>query len=533
MKKTYPFYTLLLAVYPVVDLYALLPGGVQPLTIVRPIFIQILITIFLFWLFYSRQKDMLRAGLLAGFAIFYFSSTGYFYRSIPLPSYPAILHLIFVLLGVALLAILTHPIVWQKYLHPGRLGTLTQYLNLISIIVFLFPGYRIGKVLMAASDDTRVPWTQILLQNQEPQTLKPGAPMDIYYIILDGYGRQDTIKDVFGYDNTDFIKELESLGFYVAKEARSNYIRTVVSLSSSLNLEYINFAKEAAGKYSVNYLPLRDLIQRNQVRARLEQANYKTVAISSDYAFTDWKDADVYLFPYQHDLTEIERFFYSSSALGAFYDPEFPFTDSLRSILPLPSYGTRREKILFAFAQLKEIPKITGPKFVFVHIIAPHPPFVFDANGNPLKIERPYAPGDGEGFAGGFGEYQLLYTEQLQFVNSQILDSVRHILSGSSRPPIIILQGDHGSGSLLNNSSIEESCMYERASILNAYYMPEGRSDSLYPEISPVNSFRVIFNTYFGTEFRILADETYYSPFVNPYDFINITDQIEDKCEKP
>ena len=75
--------------------------------------------------------------------------------------------------------------------------------------------------------------------------------------------------------------------------------------------------------------------------------------------------------------------------------------------------------------------------------------------------------------------------------------------------------------------------MYERASILNAYYMPQGKTDLLYPAITPVNSFRVIFNTYFGTNYRLLPDQTYYSPLVNPYDFIDITDKIEDRCPKP
>ena len=533
MKNTVPISAVLFAIYPIVDLYALLPGGVQPITIIRPLCIQVLITASLFLFFYSRQRNMLRAGFLAGFAMFYFSSTGYFYRSIPLPTYPAITHLFFVILGLAILAILTHPDVWQKYLTPHRLRTLTQYLNFIAILVLLFPLYRIAKALIDMADDTRVPWSQLILENEEPQALKPDIPLDVYYIILDGYGRQDVIQNVFGYDNSNFIKELESLGFYVAHDAHSNYIRTVVSLTSSLNLNYINFAEEAAGRFSTNYLPLRGLIQHNQARERLEQADYATVAISSDYDFTDWKDADHYLFPFKYDLSELERFFYGSSALGAFYDPEFPFTRSLRSILPIPSYGTRRGKMRFAFEQLKEIPRISGPKFVFAHIIAPHPPFVFDANGNPINIERPYNPGDGEGFTGSFEEYQSLYIQQLQFVNLRILDSIRSILSQSRRPPIIIIQGDHGSGSLLNNSSIEESCMYERASILNAYYMPEGKTDFLYPEITPVNSFRMVFNTYFGTEYDLLPDQIWYSPFVNPYDFTNITDQIEDKCQKP
>lgn len=531
--KRLPFYAILLAIYPVIDLYSLLPGGVPGYTVIRPIMIQVLIATVLFALFYYKRRDLQRAGVLTGVAVFYFSSTGYFYRSLPFQSLPGILHLVLVVFGVLILAILTHPLVWEKYLTSPRLFVLTEYLNIISIVVLMFPVYRIAKVLFASSDDAKVPWSQVISQSQEKQTLKTSDTPDIYYIILDGYGRQDALEDVFGYDNSEFIGELERMGFYVAKDSRSNYIRTVVSLSSSLNLDYINFAEEAAGEFSVNYLPLMELIQNNKARSLLERADYSTVAVSSDYAFTDWKNADVYLYPFKRDLTEIERFFYSSSALGAFYDPEFPFTKVLRSELPLPSYGTRREKILFAFDQLKEIPEITGPKFVFVHIIAPHPPFVFDAEGDPVGINRPYAPGDGEGFTGSFDEYRSLYIEQMRFVNSQIIDSIQAILNNSPQPPVIILQGDHGSGSLLNNSSIGESCMFERTSILNAYYMPDGKTEFLYPEITPVNSFRVIFNTYFGTNFQLLADKTYYSPFVNPYDFIDITERIEDKCQRP
>jgi hypothetical protein len=475
----------------------------------------------------------LRAGFLAGIAMFYFSSTGYFDRSLPLPSYSSITHLLFVLLGVAIIVILTHPDVWQKYLTPPRLQSLTGYLNIISVIVLLFPIYRIGNVLIAASDDTRTPWTQLIVDNHETQALKSDSSPDVYYIILDGYGRQDALRDVFGYDNNLFVEELEQLGFYIARDARSNYIRTPVSLASSLNFNYVNFAEEAAGTYSTNYLPLPDLIQNNQARTLLEQAGYTTIAISTDHPFTDWKGANVYLLPFRHDITEIEGFFYGSSALGAFYDLEFPFTDSLRSILPLPSYGTRREKIKFAFDQLKEIPSIPVPKFVFAHIIAPHPPFVFDAQGNAINPQRRFDTGDGEGFTGSLDEYQSLYIQQLQFVNSQILDSIRAILSKSSSPPIIIIQGDHGSGSLLKNSSIAESCMYERTSILNAYYMPQGKTDLLYLAITPVNSFRVVFNTYFETEYPLLADQTYFSPYVNPYNFVDITDQIETTCQMP
>ena len=47
--------------------------------------------------------------------------------------------------------------------------------------------------------------------------------------------------------------------------------------------------------------------------------------------------------------------------------------------------------------------------------------------------------------------------------------------------------------------------------ILNAYYLP-GYDGDLYATISPVNSFRLVFNSYFGGEYDMLEDVSYYSP---------------------
>jgi hypothetical protein len=37
-------------------------------------------------------------------------------------------------------------------------------------------------------------------------------PPDIYYIILDGYGRSDVLKNEYGYDNSDFLNASEGFG---------------------------------------------------------------------------------------------------------------------------------------------------------------------------------------------------------------------------------------------------------------------------------------------------------------------------------
>ena len=46
--------------------------------------------------------------------------------------------------------------------------------------------------------------------------------------------------------------------------------------------------------------------------------------------------------------------------------------------------------------------------------------------------------------------------------------------------------------------------------ILDAYYVSDEARADLYPEITPVNSFRVLFNHYFDADYPYLEDLSYY-----------------------
>jgi len=138
---------------------------------------------------------------------------------------------------------------------------------------------------------------------------------------------------------------------------------------------------------------------------------------------------------------------------------------------------------------------------------------------------------DGASFAADINTYQKGYLDQVTYLNGQMLKTIDNILANSTQPPVIVIQGDHGPGLLLNlYGDVPQTCMWERASILNAYYFPQEKTGRLYSSISPINSFRVIFNTYFETSFEILPDRTFYSLFKMPYDFIDISDTVRENC---
>ena len=64
-------------------------------------------------------------------------------------------------------------------------------------------------------------------------------PFDIYFIVLDGYGRADILANIYQYNNQPFINKLKVRGFYVAEDSYANYNQTRLSIPSSLNMEYM------------------------------------------------------------------------------------------------------------------------------------------------------------------------------------------------------------------------------------------------------------------------------------------------------
>ena len=66
---------------------------------------------------------------------------------------------------------------------------------------------------------------------------------------------------------------------------------------------------------------------------------------------------------------------------------------------------------------------------------------------------------------------------------------------------------------LLHRAAMEKR---NRLQILNVYYLA-GRGDPQpYPTISPVNSFRLVFDTWFGTSYGFLPDQSFLGDTPDP-----------------
>jgi hypothetical protein len=343
---------------------------------------------------------------------------------------------------------------------------------------------------------------------------------DVYYIILDGYGRQDVLSDLYHLDNGDFLEGLADLGFYVADRSLANYGQTNLSLASSLNMVYLDGLGDRIGEENQDPGPINRMIRHSQLRETLEGLGYQVFAFETGYRKTEWEDAEHYSIPPTSGTSAFETQY--MDVLGLTPITRWLVQTGLGE--EMPGYAAHRNRIQFSFAQAGALGASSAPKLVFIHVILPHPPFVFDFHGAPARSLQSFQMKDGTEFAGSQQEYISGYSSQVQYAGSLSLQLARHLIRESARPIVIVIQGDHGPGSRLDWEVPERSDLKERMGILNAYYAPLARH-RLYPSITPVNSFRAILDEYFGYDLPLLPDRSYLSSWRAPYRFVEYREE--------
>lgn len=363
-----------------------------------------------------------------------------------------------------------------------KVATSTYWLNLLSIYLLIYPAFIVSSNAIQQFLAYR---SALSVQAASPRT-SSSAQRDIYYIILDSYGREDVLRDHLGYDNSAFLNALRERGFYVADCSQSNYAYTEYSLSSTLNYDYLD-------RLDVdNQVERIAVIKHSAVRSFLEAQGYRIVSAASGWDMTEWKDADLYLdFDRTYSaLPEFEKLTMDTTVLRIVSDVNLFNINRITN-------NNHRSRVLSLLEHLKRLPDEEGDLFAFAHFVIPHPPYRFGPNGEWLE--------------GRTDNLRMGYVGQVIFINREILQVIDVILATSEAPPIIIVQGDHGPPPQLAPSSAQ------KMPVLNAYYLPGVDADQvLYPSISPVNSFRVILNSYFGQDLPLLEDISYYAPDEDP-----------------
>ena len=529
-KRQYVIHPYLFAIYPAISLLAANLDQISPSVGLRATIVLLSVAVVFMLLFWFWMKDIKKAGLAVSwmmFLIFIFKPLASFLEGIWIDLWldkNLALASITLLTIFALLIFLGPWFIWRFV--KSSLDMLTTFLNVVAIIMVIFPFFQIGNYIVNTPDRIDAFETQSALA--ESNTTSYGELPDIYYIIVDGYGRSDVLQELYDFDNSDFLDGLTERGFYVADESTTNYMQTLLSLSSSLNFGYLDAIAASLGDELDRRDPLNYLVQQNQVRKILEEAGYQTIIYDSDLpimetysgvaktAFGNSENKNLEGF----GLNAFEGLLWRNTILN-------DFTPDNRS------YDSHRNLIIQNLDDVKSASSAHGPKFVITHVISPHPPFVFAADGTHIQPDYDYSVQDGNDFNGTREEYISGYVAQTTHMNTLLLETVDHILKESKQPPIIIIQGDHGPGSTLNFAELEKNlCHKERQSILNAYYFPDGDYDELYESITPVNTFPVILNKILGSDIELAEDKNYFSLWNTPYDFVDVTDKLE-SCQLP
>jgi hypothetical protein len=528
MKFKYIFYPFLVAILPILIIYSINLGEVQFSDVWRSIlFVTGLTVVFssVLWLFFRNWH---KVNVLTACIMISALSYGHLYDF--LKEYEGLAMFArhrFLLLLYLLLLLGIGWVVWKRI---QIVEPLNVFFSWFSVFMLISPAYAIGSyyLLPYSQTSSSYPESQVattVSQNEQQP--------DIYYIILDAYGRQDTLQRYYTIDNSEFIDELGRLGFYVASESTSNYPQTLLSVASSLNYQYIDNSLMQIKPKSEDRRGLTKKINHSRIRETLRGVGYDFIAFDAGY-YTSADDADnyyKYLGPQNQGLSlflpmnPFEGLLFEKSIMRPLLDYKLIPQQSLVNILETP-YTHHAGRILFIFDKLTQVPDLEGNHFAFAHIIAPHPPFVFGPNGEMLSHSRSFTLGNSMYVVQNNDEYIKGYRDELPYLNSLVIKTVEVILAKSKVPPIIIIQGDHGPGTYVDWDSKANTNLPDRFSILNAYYFGKHDYTDLYPSISPVNTFRVVLNVFFGTDLELLPDICYFSLWDTPFQFEDVTTEV-------
>jgi hypothetical protein len=339
-----------------------------------------------------------------------------------------------------------------------------------------------------------------------------GLRPNIYYIILDGYARDDVLRDLYHYDNSEFLDFLRRKGFQVARRSKANFAQTVLSLASSLNFEYLDRVAAQVGRDAKDIAPLSRMAKDNRLVRFLRRQGYTIIGFSAEYEPIDPRSVDIYLDGVPA-LSEFQQAIVDSTPLALVLATRRPVNAQPHA-----------QRVLYTLDHLADTAKFEPPYFVFAHVMCPHPPFVFDRDGHimaeglgarVMSVDR-FPP----------GTRRCDYIDQVRVLNRKVTAAVARLMSSLRWPSVIIIQSDHGASSRTDWNSADRTDARERLGNLVACYLP-GRGAPLDDDISAVNIFRVVLNRYFDANLPLLANEAYFSVWNHPYRFVRVTDRVD------
>ena len=379
---------------------------------------------------------------------------------------------------------------------------------------------------------------------------------DVYFITLDAHASTGALKKYFNYDNSHFEDFLKEKGFFIPKLSFSNYVETKLSMASILNMDYIDLESKSKKERD---LILKQMVMDNAVVKNFKRNGYDIVSFDNEYYFQPSSEPNnvckaeelrslrlltiiVSTTPYVvfknmlvstlDEISNDERggvgmhvghrlylvvldFFWHDGKDGVGMhvgngsngkSVDETTNDERGGVSSYPMMENRK----CVFDALPNVQNdFSRPMYVHAHIMMPHEPYFFDSVGNTVSARTLSAE-----------QIPPAYLAQLQYTDMRIMDSVEQLLENKPRP-IIVIQSDHGFRFSVgeNDTKIDHGF-----SNFAAYYFPdEELNENEFAEMTPVNTFRILFNKYFGTDYDILEHKAFQR---DNSTFIEVTEQV-------
>lgn len=395
---------------------------------------------------------------------------------------------------------------------------INKFLLIFSLLAVIFPLVGIVKFEITEHLSKLSVSSSFELPTPDKSLVREDLP-DIYYIVPDSYGSPDVFKNYYNFDNSKFINFLTEQGFHVPTNHTSNYPITFLSLSSTLNMEYLDYL--SVYKNSSDTSIVAPLFNDNNVLKFLKSNNYTYYQMGSWWEITSFNPQADANMVFNNRVATRQKLFNQAVIRSTILQP---ITAFITKGLILSFISDARNFTSYQFEQLPKTAELPGPKFVFTHIISPHTPYVFGKDCE-LVIKNTYDT-----------EHEVEnYINQVECINSKLQESIKTILANSKKPPIIIIQSDEGPTFLRFHLPIEnkwgdadDNLLKQKMPVFAAYYLPGVNKAEFASFSSSVNIFRFVFNKYFNTNFEMLEDKNYIFPGLHDvYNFIDVTERIK------
>jgi hypothetical protein len=338
-------------------------------------------------------------------------------------------------------------------------------------------------------------------------------PPDIYHIVFDRFASDASLARYFGTEG-QISDYLEDRGFYVARDSHSNYLMTGPSIASTFYMDYLDFLATDPRIGGNNWQPLFEMLDDHRAARFLTARGYDVLQFGSWWAGTHWSRVADENNPLA--FSEFNMLYLRETMLRP-----------LLAILPRTDFATRLDwdngncrRIPRQAEMVKAIGDRQRPVYVFWHLLMPHGPFGFGPDGRCLTQDEQAERGETQG-----------YIDQVDYAGRIIREVVTTLQAPGRDRPVILIQADEGPYPDRDETVAWQDAPADelriKTGILNAYYFPSGDYSLLTPDITPVNSYRVLFDAYFDAGLPLLADRILAFPSDSElYEFHDVTGAV-------